>query len=204
MTFGICVSYGRYTSFLALEACGKTFTDTYLQQKLAKHEYPTITALESDFKRMVTNAKFYNDKKSAIYEDAERVRKTASNFFTKHNPAYRDPSYVAVPTPIPGESDDADQPQASTLSEMSVGSHTKASEAPKQVEKKAEKYIEKEEEEQDEDEELEEEEEKEADEKVENNGEADFKGKTFQQAQEQIVDELIHYADDEYVPIQIL
>lgn len=51
----------------------------------------------------MNNAKAYNDKKSLIYEDAERLRKTASNWMTKHNPAYRDGSYVAVATPVPGE-----------------------------------------------------------------------------------------------------
>lgn len=64
-------------------------------------EYANLTAVESDAKRMVANAKQFNDKKSAVYEDAERVRKTASNFMTKHNPAYRDSNYVAQPTPIP-------------------------------------------------------------------------------------------------------
>lgn len=38
-----------------------------------------------------------------IYEDAERLRKTASNWMVKHNPAYRDGNYVAIATPIPGE-----------------------------------------------------------------------------------------------------
>lgn len=70
---------------------------------MQNHAYETLAAVESDLKRMVNNAKTYNEKKSAIYEDAERLRKTASNFMTKHNPAYRDPSYVAVPTPIPEE-----------------------------------------------------------------------------------------------------
>lgn len=52
---------------------------------------------------MVNNAKSYNDRKSAIYEDAERLRKTASNWMVKHNPAYRRDGYQAVATPIPGE-----------------------------------------------------------------------------------------------------
>src|SRR6266498_5235381 len=52
---------------------------------------------------MVKNAKDYNDKSSAIFADAERIRKLLSNFMVKHNPAYQDPSYSAVPTPIPVE-----------------------------------------------------------------------------------------------------
>src|SRR5262249_3193594 len=83
---------------------------------------------------MITNAKQYNDKRSAVYEDAERVRKTASNWFTKHNPAYRDPSYVAVATPIPGDGNVATLGNASRRSEVSVGSPIKAPEPTQQAE----------------------------------------------------------------------
>lgn len=65
--------------------------------------YPNLSALESDAKRMVLNAKHFNPKGTPLYEDAERVRKTASNFMTKHNPAYRNPNYVAVATPVPDD-----------------------------------------------------------------------------------------------------
>lgn len=74
-----------------------------IEAKLNRGEYSTLASVESDVKRLVNNAKSFNDKKSLIYEDAERIRKTASNFMVKHNPAYRDPSYVAVATPIPDE-----------------------------------------------------------------------------------------------------
>jgi chromatin structure-remodeling complex subunit RSC4 len=65
--------------------------------------YPTITALESDLKRMVSNAKSYNEKSSLVFADAERIRKILSNNMPKINPAYRDPKYVAFPTPLPDE-----------------------------------------------------------------------------------------------------
>lgn len=74
-----------------------------IEDKLTNGEYTTLAQLESDCKRLVNNAKAYNDKKSVIYEDAERLRKTASNWMVKYNPAYRDGNYVAVATPIPGE-----------------------------------------------------------------------------------------------------
>ncbi|KAF1360527.1 Bromodomain-containing protein [Lizonia empirigonia] len=74
-----------------------------IEEKLNNGEYTTLAQLESDCKRLVNNAKAFNDKKSIIYEDAERLRKTASNWMVKHNPAYRDGNYVAVATPIPGE-----------------------------------------------------------------------------------------------------
>ena len=75
----------------------------YIQDKLTNGEYNNLAQVESDCKRLVNNAKAYNDKKSLIYEDAERLRKTASNWMVKHNPAYRDGNYVAVATPVPGE-----------------------------------------------------------------------------------------------------
>ncbi|KAK7545686.1 Bromodomain-containing protein [Phyllosticta citricarpa] len=74
-----------------------------IEAKLHNREYSSLAELEGDVKRMVHNAKQFNDKKSAVYEDAERIRKTASNFMVKHNPAYKNPSYTAVATPIPGE-----------------------------------------------------------------------------------------------------
>lgn len=52
---------------------------------------------------MVTNAKRYNDKNSVIFADAERIRKMLSNTMPKINPAYKDPKYTAVPTPLPEE-----------------------------------------------------------------------------------------------------
>jgi hypothetical protein len=124
---------------------------------------------------MVANAKHYNDKRSAVYEDAERVRKTASNFFTKYNPAYRDPTYVAVATPIPGELSEGAAAKAppTRTSNASVTSPTKASNSVQQDQATAE-------------------------ETQQNDEPANFKGKSFQQAQEQIMEELIHYVDEEY------
>jgi hypothetical protein len=125
---------------------------------------------------MVANAKLYNDKRSTVYEDAERVRKTASNFFTKYNPAYRDPSYVAVATPIPGDLPDnavAKAPPPKT-SNTNVASPTKASDSVRRDRVVSEEI-------------------------QQNSDSADFKGKNFQQAQEQIMEELIHYVDEEYV-----
>ena len=74
-----------------------------------------MTDLESDLKRMIVNAKEYNNSKSAIYEDAERMRKTLSSFMPKHNPAYQDPEYRAAPTPLPGHLT-GDTPRESSMS----------------------------------------------------------------------------------------
>ena len=54
---------------------------------------------------MVSNAKSYNPKTSQIYSDAEKVRKLVSNFMVERNPAYNDPNYQAVATPVPGSWD---------------------------------------------------------------------------------------------------
>ena len=76
-------------------------TLTMIEKRLVNLDYPTMTALEGDLKRMVQNAKDYNDSRSEVFQDAERIRKALSNFMPKHNPAYSDPEYRAVPTPVP-------------------------------------------------------------------------------------------------------
>lgn len=72
-----------------------------IEEKLLGGQYDNMEKLESDLKRMVQNAKDYNDSKSSIFEDAERIRKALSNFMPKHNPAYLNEEYRAYPTPIP-------------------------------------------------------------------------------------------------------
>jgi hypothetical protein len=72
-----------------------------VEKRLQAFEYATMELLEGDLKRMVQNAKDYNDSRSEVFADAERIRKALSNFMPKHNPAYADPDYRAVPTPIP-------------------------------------------------------------------------------------------------------
>ena len=52
-------------------------------------------------KRMISNAKSFNNKTTQIYSDAEKVRKLVSNFMVERNPAYRNQSYQAIATPVP-------------------------------------------------------------------------------------------------------
>ncbi|KAI9880143.1 MAG: hypothetical protein M1830_005172 [Pleopsidium flavum] len=75
-----------------------------VEAKLNRREYPTLTTLESDIKRMVMNAKSFNERNSEVFADAERIRKMLSNYMSKHNIAYKDSNYAAFPTPLPGES----------------------------------------------------------------------------------------------------
>lgn len=72
-----------------------------IERKLKGSRYSTLSSLESDFKRLVSNAKETNDRNSTIFGDAERVRKAVSNLMVKHNPAYKAGNYQAVPTPLP-------------------------------------------------------------------------------------------------------
>ncbi|KAF2187628.1 Bromodomain-containing protein [Zopfia rhizophila CBS 207.26] len=158
-----------------------------IEGKLNRRAYATLAQVESDCKRLVNNAKSYNDKKSLIYEDAERVRKTASNWMVKHNPAYRDGNYIAVATPIPGEEpngpgrpipravapapkpvatpDNADRPRRAAAVPQPITpapSKLRQSAAPSQLEE---------------------------------DENPNFDGKSFQQAQDQIIRELIEFAD---------
>lgn len=159
---------------------------------------------------MVANAKFYNDKRSTLYEDAERVRKTASNWMTRHNPAYRNPGYVAVATPIPEELGQNTLPPAPPPVELSSSSHSSGH--ANGVEKAAAvQHVDEDGGEEDAEGEIDDEvveqmaaagtaDSAAADEVEPENedGYESFKGKTLAQAQEQVVDELIHYTEEEY------
>lgn len=72
-----------------------------IECKLKDRQYPTLSSLESDFKRLVSNAKETSERNSTIFCDAERLRKAVSNLMVKHNPAYKAGNYQAVPTPLP-------------------------------------------------------------------------------------------------------
>ncbi|KAL8688319.1 MAG: hypothetical protein Q9218_005743 [Villophora microphyllina] len=71
--------------------------------KLNNHEYPTVTTVESDLRRMILNAKSFNEKSSQIFSDAEKVRKAVSNFMIDNNPAYQSRDYKPFPTPVPDD-----------------------------------------------------------------------------------------------------
>lgn len=71
------------------------------QAKLNRGDYPTMTLVESDLRRMVGNAKSFNLKSSVVFSDAEKIRKALVTFMTQNNPAYKNKDYVAAPTPIP-------------------------------------------------------------------------------------------------------
>lgn len=74
-----------------------------VEERLNKGDFKNLAELESYFKRMIANAKEFYPRSSAVFDDAERVRKALSNYMTKTNPAYQTRGYQAVPTPLPPE-----------------------------------------------------------------------------------------------------
>ncbi|PNY28280.1 Chromatin structure-remodeling complex subunit rsc1 [Tolypocladium capitatum] len=82
-----------------------------IEDKLNNGRFRTLAELESYFKRMISNAKEFYPRSSSVFDDAERVRKALSNYMTKTNPAYGTRGYQAQPTPLPpedGEEEDED------------------------------------------------------------------------------------------------
>ncbi|KAI4217358.1 MAG: hypothetical protein LQ351_000667 [Letrouitia transgressa] len=60
-----------------------------------------MTTVESDLRRMIGNAKYFNEKSSQVFSDAEKIRKAVVNFMLENNPAYKRKDYVPFPTPVP-------------------------------------------------------------------------------------------------------
>lgn len=170
-----------------------------IEKKLQNNGYPTLTTLESDFKRLVQNAKDYNAPKSEIYEDAERIRKLVYNFMKVNNPAYQqDPNYTSFPTPIPAsksgnvtngphESDVEETPKSRPISERPSRSAARRLEAPSERKVSIAPSTGAEDEDEDEDDE----------DAGEDEGETDFTGKSFTEAQQLLIQEFINYADEE-------
>ncbi|KAF5558649.1 polybromo-1 [Fusarium mexicanum] len=80
-----------------------------IEQKLNDGEFENLSQLEGYFKRMISNAKEFHPRATEIYEDAERLRKAVSNYMTKKNPAYHVRGYQAVPTPFPDDEEEANE-----------------------------------------------------------------------------------------------
>lgn len=170
-----------------------------IETKLKRNEYPTISAIESDLKRMVQNAKEFNDSKSVIFEDAERIRKLVFNFMKANNPAYKEnPNYSATPTEIPGgavqngrqsvkhESEAPEPAPAPIKLKTKQSSVARSSEADRKSSVAPSAAT--------------------GEDDVEDDNEGgdddagediDFTDKSFQEAQQMIISYLLHYTDDE-------
>jgi hypothetical protein len=168
-----------------------------IEEKVKNNEYPTVSAIESDLKRMVQNAKEFNDSKSVIFEDAERIRKLVFNFMKVNNPEYKEnPGYTAVPTPIPNAAaapvqngrhslkteNEVPEP-APTKVKLKPSSVARSSEADRKSSVAPSAATGEDEGEDDEDE-------------GEASNDIDFTGKTFQEAQQMIISYMLRYTDD--------
>ncbi|KAL8663882.1 MAG: hypothetical protein Q9168_008018 [Polycauliona sp. 1 TL-2023] len=76
-----------------------------------------MTTLESDLRRMISNAKSFNEKSSQVFSDAEKIRKAVSNFMVENNPAYSSKDYKPFPTPVPEDWEPPPLPSTQTKSE---------------------------------------------------------------------------------------
>jgi hypothetical protein len=128
-----------------------------VEEKLNKGNFKNLAQLESYFKRMIANAKEFYPRSSAVFDDAERVRKALSNYMTKTNPAYQTRGYQAVPTPLPPE--DGEEVEEDGEEEDAEDEDAEGEEEPAQDEEEPEDEEDEEEDEADEEEEEEEEEE---------------------------------------------
>ncbi|OIW28075.1 hypothetical protein CONLIGDRAFT_461062 [Coniochaeta ligniaria NRRL 30616] len=189
-----------------------------LEQKLYRREFKNMAEFESWLRRMVKNAKDYYSRHSDVFEDAERIRKAVSNYMTKTNPAYKKiPSYSCQPAPIPETPLPLDEGDG--RGDEDVESEQ---DAEGEGEAEAEDEVKDDEDEGDEEDEDEDEDEDEGDDDGDSDAEArpkrrgpgrpsvrgkvkpdheyegvPYKGLTFQQAQEKIVEEMIRKPDDE-------
>lgn len=179
------------TDFLTLPS-RSAFPDYYLhtqlpialdtiEQKARNGRYPNVSAVESDAKRMIQNAKDYNEPGSIIHANAERLRKITFNFMKQYNPAYTlDKDYVSVPTPIPA-AEEEEQPKAVNKIRLKQTKDVNATAGAQDKSKPTPPAVQ-------------------GDEPVlnpeEDGYDESFEGKTYQQAQEQIALELIKYRDE--------
>lgn len=163
------------------------------QSKIISREYDSVTALESDFKRMISNAKAYNEKTSQVFGDAEKIRKIVSVFMENNNPAYKSPDYHPFPTPLPGERPHNLKKEAEPLSVQSLQSAGQKLEEPQAGRRSGRNAV--------------------SPSDVQavrhrttsltplvravEGTEESFEGNTFQQAQEKIITEIMDLTDDE-------
>lgn len=133
---------------------------------------------------MIQNAKSYNEPKSEIHSNAERMRKITSQFMKQNNPGYSQPDYVCPATPLPGEEmvvpDESDEVQKAPA-KIRLRATKSATNPPPEAKK-----------EEPEDEEP----------AATGGGEGDYKGKGFQEAQEQIINELMEHKDGDVLIFQ--
>ena len=151
-----------------------------------------MTTLEGDLRRMIANAKSYNEKKSQVFSDSEKIRKILSRYMEENNPAYDDPEYSAYTTPVPTDwfekladpkakrekdvviKEDSEEETHATSRRTRLVTHVGSSSAANDRRASSTPAIQ----------------------DTEGAYES-FEGNTFQQAQEKIVTEMINYKDEQ-------
>ena len=157
-----------------------------------------MTRLEGDLRRMISNAKAFNEKRSQAFSDSEKIRKQLQVFMQENNPAYKDPSYVPYTTPVPeGWQPQHEKPEPEDAPEQDAEGETDPEEVAKPAEKRTRLVT-----------------------RVGSSAAANdrrasstpavqdfegayesFEGNTFQQAQQKIVGEIMNFTDAEYVEV---
>ena len=150
-----------------------------------------MTFLEGDLRRMIRNAKSFNEKQSQVFSDSEKVRKILSRFMEEHNPAYKSSDYTAYTTPVPPDwqektqeqkvapaqnaqiKDDPEEVEKPTGRRTRLVTHVGSSSAANNRRASSTPAV------------------QDADGAYES-----FEGNTFQQAQEKMITEMINYKDD--------
>ena len=153
-----------------------------------------MTKLEGDLRRMISNAKAFNEKRSQAFSDSEKIRKQLQVFMQENNPAYKDPNYAPFTTPVP-EGWQAKQEKSDDTHEQDAEGETDPEEVVKPTEKRTRLVT------------------RVGSSAATNDRRASstpavqdiegayesFEGNTFQQAQQKIVGEIMNHTDAEYV-----
>lgn len=150
-----------------------------------------MTFLEGDLRRMISNAKSYNEKRSQVFSDSEKIRKILSKFMEEHNPAYRSSDYTAYTTPVPaGWQERMQEQKAAQIQNAKIKDDPEEEDKPSGRRTRLVTHV--------------------GSSSAANNRRASstpavqdaegayesFEGNTFQQAQEKIIAEMINYKDD--------
>ncbi|KAI9835723.1 MAG: hypothetical protein M1819_001900 [Sarea resinae] len=147
-----------------------------IEARLDRKGYQTLTDFENDVKRMFLNAKSYNQRGSEIWDDAERIRKMLSNFMAKQKPTNGEGLDGVVET---APADNADGNESESRLRRKANPERQTPSKPVNGRRTAAAPVS----------------------RYEVGTAEDFNGKTFQEAQEMIVADLINLKDDDEIEV---
>jgi hypothetical protein len=144
-----------------------------MQERLNQNQYSSLAAVGSDIEKMVENAKTFNEEGSTIYEDAERIGKMFSDFARAASTMDKIQNSFAAATASSSETPKADSDRKKRR--QSVNSQSSHKRTHSQLEKS----------------------ESQSSGLAGSGGDAtSFSGMTFQEAQDQLLTEMIEYKDE--------